>query len=274
MNSISDIISQEEAGNLHGLFQERVRRSPHRIAYRHYNSSTHQWEDISWQQMAEEVARWQTALARENLEPGTRVGLILRNCPAWVQFEQAALGLGLVVVPLYTNDRPDNIAYIIDNADVKCLLFEGQEHWQILQGILDRLDTVQRFISLQDPGNHSEVRLTSISHWIPAQQDNLVRPEINPRDLASIVYTSGTTGKPKGVMLSHENILWNACAASKCERFYNDDVYLSFLPLSHMFERTGGYYLPMVAGSTVAYARSIEKLAEDLLSIRPTILIS
>ncbi|MFP3874525.1 MAG: AMP-dependent synthetase/ligase [Thiohalophilus sp.] len=274
MNQLSDLISQQEAGNLHGLFQERVRRSPQRIAYRHYNNHSSQWEDISWQQMADEVARWQAALARENLEPGARVGLILRNCPEWVKFEQAALGLGLVVVPLYTNDRADNIAYIIDDADVKCLLFEGEEHWQMLRGVMDRLGSVQRFISLQDPGNQGEARLTAVSQWLPDGQDTPALPAIKPADLASIVYTSGTTGKPKGVMLSHENILWNACACAKCERFYNDDTYLSFLPLSHMFERTAGYYLPMVAGSTVAYARSIEQLAEDLLSIRPTILIS
>ncbi len=274
MNEPSDLIRQQDAGNLHGLFQERVRRSPQRIAYRHYNNDSGQWEDISWQQMADEVTRWQVALVRENLEPGARVGLILRNCPEWVKFEQAALGLGLVVVPLYTNDRPDNIAYIIDDADVKCLLFEGEEHWQILQGMMDRLATVQRFISLQDLGNQSEERLTAVNQWIPDRPDKPALTELNPGDLASIVYTSGTTGKPKGVMLSHENILWNACASAKCERFYNDDMYLSFLPLSHMFERTAGYYLPMVAGSTVAYARSIEQLAEDLLTIRPTILIS
>ncbi|MDY6981175.1 MAG: long-chain fatty acid--CoA ligase [Pseudomonadota bacterium] len=274
MSQISDLISQEEAGNLHGLFQERVRRNPQRIAYRHYNTDSGQWEDISWQQMADEVSRWQAALALENLEPGARVGVILRNCPEWVKFDQAALGLGLVVVPLYTNDRPDNIAYIIDNADVKCLLFEGEEHWKILQGVMNRLTKVQRFISVQDPGNQSDERLTIVSQWVPEKADKLALPDIKPQDLASIVYTSGTTGKPKGVMLSHENILWNACASAKCERFYNDDMYLSFLPLSHMFERTAGYYLPMVAGSTVAYARSIEQLAEDLLTIQPTILIS
>jgi long-chain acyl-CoA synthetase len=92
--------------------------------------------------------------------------------------------------------------------------------------------------------------------------------------LASIVYTSGTTGRPKGVMLSHENLLCNAFYASQCADFGPHEVFLSFLPLSHTLERTGGYYLPMLLGAEVAYARSVTQLAQDLQEIRPTVLIS
>lgn len=274
MSHSIDLIPQHVAGSLYGLFRERCRRSAQQVAYRHFNTHNEQWEDILWEEMATEVARWQAALQQENLQPGDRVGLILRNCPEWVKFEQAALGLGLVVVPLYTNDRPDNIAYIIDHADIQCLLFEGEEHWSVLQGVMDRLDTVRRFISLHSLEASSEDRLQHIEQWLPASPRELADTDITPDSLASIVYTSGTTGRPKGVMLTHDNILWNACSCAQCEAFYADDIYLSFLPLSHMLERTAGYYLPMVAGSTVAYARSIEHLADDLLIIRPTMLIS
>ena len=92
--------------------------------------------------------------------------------------------------------------------------------------------------------------------------------------LASIVYTSGTTGRPKGVMLTHDNLLWNAFYASQCADFGAHEVFLSFLPMSHTLERTGGYYLPMLIGAEVAYARSIAQLAQDLQDIRPTVLIS
>ncbi|MFN3716576.1 MAG: AMP-dependent synthetase/ligase, partial [Thiobacillus sp.] len=92
--------------------------------------------------------------------------------------------------------------------------------------------------------------------------------------LASIVYTSGTTGRPKGVMLTHANLLWNAYFASECASFAPREVFLSFLPLSHTLERTGGYYLPMLLGGEVAYARSIAQLAQDLQAVRPTVLIS
>jgi long-chain acyl-CoA synthetase len=96
----------------------------------------------------------------------------------------------------------------------------------------------------------------------------------NRDDLATIVYTSGTTGRPKGVMLSHRNILFNANAAVQRIAIYREDLFLSFLPLSHMFERTVGYYIPMMCGSTMAFARSVQELAEDLLTIKPTVLVS
>jgi long-chain acyl-CoA synthetase len=98
--------------------------------------------------------------------------------------------------------------------------------------------------------------------------------KVHKSSLATIVYTSGTTGKPKGVMLSHQNIFWDANAGLQSVRVQQTDTFLSFLPLSHMFERTVGYYLPMVCGCSVTYARSIEKLAEDLVLKQPTIIIT
>jgi len=111
--------------------------------------------------------------------------------------------------------------------------------------------------------------------WLAAAADTPVPERHLTADLlASIVYTSGTTGRPKGVMLTHENLLWNAFYASQCADFDPHEVFLSFLPMSHTLERTGGYYLPMLVGAEVAYARSIAQLAQDLQAIRPTILIS
>ena len=96
----------------------------------------------------------------------------------------------------------------------------------------------------------------------------------DPHALATLVYTSGTTGRPKGVMLSHFNVLWDAEATLQAISGYPEDVYLSLLPLSHMLERTAGYYVPLMAGSSVAYARSLKDLPEDLKSVRPGIFIA
>ena len=108
----------------------------------------------------------------------------------------------------------------------------------------------------------------------PSQAPSSERREGDPHALASIVYTSGTTGRPKGVMLSHYNMLSVAHAALACIDCYQQDVFLSFLPLSHTLERTAGYYLPMMAGACVAHARSVSQLAEDLVTVRPTAMIA
>jgi len=198
---------------------------------------------------------------------------MLRNCPQWIMFEQAAMSLGLVVVPLYTVDRPDNVAYIINDADVKVLLFETEEQWQELSTVVDQLSCVKCMVSLDKFAVENESRLKCADDWLPAEAE-LGWERVRDRDsLATIIYTSGTTGKPKGVMLSHHNIIYNAYAAYEVFPADSDDCALSFLPLSHTFERTAGYYL-MMAGATIAYARSIPLLADDLVIIHPTILMA
>ena len=268
------IITPEQAATLHGLFVERVKRTPDAIAYRYFDTNDNAWLSMTWAQARDQMARWQAALMREGLAVGDRVGIMLRNCPQWVLFDQAALSLGLVVVPLYTEDRQDSVAYIINDAGVKVLLFGNSEQWQALRSVCAQLPCMQRMISLDRIVGHDEARLLCAEEWLPAHAV-LVEERGRERDvLATIMYTSGTTGRPKGVMLSHRNILFDAHAALLTCPVAGTDTMLSFLPLSHAFERTVGYYICVMAGVTVAYARSVQLLSEDLQTIRPTILVS
>jgi long-chain acyl-CoA synthetase len=271
-----DRIPADTAKTLAGLFRERLRRSPQATAYRQFNPVDRQWHDYRWADMGKAVSHWQAALARENLQRGDRVAILLRNCREWVIFDQAALGCGLVVVPLYTDDRPDNLAYILNNSGCKVLLLQGEEHWAGMRNVLDQLGGLVRILTLEPvevPAGERRVR--HIEEWLAGTGPGELRTDdAAPEELATIVYTSGTTGKPKGVMLSHRNILLNCDAALEIVQMYPDDLLLSFLPLSHTFERTAGYYLPMMAGASVAYARSIPELAEDLQTLRPTLMIS
>jgi long-chain acyl-CoA synthetase len=272
----TDNITAEEAVTLAGLFRERVRRTPDSPAFRQYNEATDTWEDTSWGEMGRQVALWQSAMANESLQPGDRVAVLMRNCREWVMFDQAALGCRLVVVPLYTDDRPENIAYILNNAGVKLLLLQNDEQWQRMLEVHDQLGGLQRILT-QEPVNSvpdGEERVRSVADWLPDSAGELCKDGGSMDDLATIVYTSGTTGRPKGVMLSHRNILKNTESSLDIVRMLPSDVLLSFLPLSHTFERTVGYYIPMRMGCTIAYARSIPQLAEDLVTIRPTLLIS
>jgi long-chain acyl-CoA synthetase len=153
---------------------------------------------------------------------------------------------------------------------------------------------VEKVLCLQRPngdaaaGSSDEIALEGVDDWLeraggridditdaqPVDQAAIDKfTSTDPNQLATLVYTSGTTGRSKGVMLSHRNILWNTEAILTAVSGYRSDVYLSLLPLSHMLERTAGYYLPMMAGSSVAYARSLKDLREDLNTIRPGLLI-
>ena len=272
---LAHVISPVEAVTLDGLFRERVKRTPEAVACRDFNPQHANWRDYTWAQIDHQVARWQAALEGDGLKAGDRVAVMLRNSPEWITFDQAALGLGLIVVPLYTQDRPENVAYILNDAGCRVLLFEGLEQWLALAPLKSQLTGLTRILAVKPLGDGvDEPRLKSIGEWLP---DDAGETRHVPRDaaaLATIVYTSGTTGRPKGVMLSHRNILTNAAACLQIVPVTSGDLLLSFLPLSHTFERTCGYYLTIMCGATTAYARSVQQLGEDLQLIRPTMLIS
>ncbi|HWI12758.1 MAG TPA: long-chain fatty acid--CoA ligase [Burkholderiales bacterium] len=272
----SHIIRVEHAVTLDGLFRERVRRTPDLVAYKHYDDPHGNWRDYTWRHMERMVARWQAALRAEGLQPGDRVAVMLRNCPEWAAYDIAALGLGLIVVPVYTQDRAENVAYILNHAECRVLLFETEEQWRGLAAVRDELSGLRRIVTLRSFPSGGESRLVPLSQWLPDEAE--VPPaygESRGDELATIVYTSGTTGRPKGVMLSHRNILTNAHACLigvlQADQSY---MFMSFLPLSHTFERTCGYYLPMMCGAPVAYARSVQQLGDDLRTLRPQVLVS
>jgi long-chain acyl-CoA synthetase len=268
-------IPADVAVTLPGLFRERVRRSPNTVAYRYFDQALAIWKDSTWYEMECEVARWQLALQKESLEKGDRVAIMAKNCREWVMFDQAALGLGLVLVPLYIQDRADNTAYILKDCDAKLLVIGDAEQWSIIKENDLCIDTVNRIVSIEKIDSANHAKLIDIHDWVPNEKGHgLITNPSDADALATIVYTSGTTGNPKGVMLSHRNILSNAYSGLRSFYITEGDIFLSFLPLSHTLERTIGYYLPMMAGATVAFSRSILQLAEDLLVIKPTSIIS
>ncbi len=274
---VTDYITPETAQTLPGLFKERAARSPASKAYGYYDDEKKNWQELTWQQVLQQVAHIQAALQNEQIEKGDRVAIMLRNCPEWVIFDIAALGLGLVTVPLYTNDRADNVAFVIKDAGVKFLLLQNQRQWRQLSEVESIKNSLQRIISVEeiDQKGESDKQVVSMQNWLNDDKPNDFQiTSTDTNELATIVYTSGTTGRPKGVMLSHKNILSNAYAALQCGEFYEQDVFLSFLPLSHTLERTAGCFLPIMANAQVFYSRSIQQLADDIQIVRPTIFVS
>lgn len=270
----ADVIAPQQANTLYGLFLERLQRTPENTAYHFYDAGLQQWQRLNWREAGQQISRWQQALKAENCRPGDRVALNLRNGTDWIFFDQAAQSLGLVVVPLYPDDRPDNVAYILRDAAVKLLLVQSEKQWRHINAALGDTFQLQRVILQQ---NHQQTPLadnvSTLQQWL-GQPAELLPCQYDGHQLASIIYTSGTTGRPKGVMLSHHNMLAVAHGALQHFSVFDDDVFLSFLPLSHTLERTAGYYLPMMAGGSVAFSRGINQLADDIQTVGPSILIA
>jgi len=266
-----DTINTQDASTLDEAFRERVRRSSDKTAYTQFNQSSEAWETFSWADMAVQVERWQVAFRESGLKKGDRVAICYRNSVQWVTFDQAALRLGLVIVPLYTADRADNIAYVIGNSGSKLVLFADNSTWQSVSNTDEDVSCVEQVLVFSGKAG-GKVHL--VDDWLPEHGQHFERGVASPDDLASIVYTSGTTGRPKGVMLSHRNMLSNAYSGMRSVPLKLSDRLLSFLPLSHTLERTVGYYASLISGSEVTFNRSIKQLSDDLTEVKPTVMIS
>ena len=247
--------------NIAAYFQQHL-GTPEKILYRHCVGG--EWRDVAVGELAALIARWQASLSARGLREGDRVGVCLRNGVDWVALDLAALGLGLVVVPLYVEDNADNAAWCAANAEARLLVVENP---RIAEALGKAGSAVPPILVLRSDGGE---KTASVASFLPATAGTPEFRELPGEALATICYTSGTSGRPKGVMLSHGNIIANVTSCQQTGMARPTDLFLSILPLSHMFERTGGYYLPLSIGARVAYARGVPRLVEDLASQAPT----
>ena len=270
-----------DVSTLPELLRWRVGLTPDKEAYRHYDTRRNEWVGFSWREIDAEFDRWRRALTAEALGQGERLAILMPNGIAHAAMDQAALSRGLVPVPMHAVDNPDSIAYILDDSGALLLFVDTGERWRQIAAVGNPLSALRRVVcaSLEATPDlaTNDPRVIALDQWLQAAACAELPPTdvaVKPDDLAAIVYTSGTTGRPKGVMLSHDNIVSNLKAIHLRLAAREDDVFLSFLPLSHTFERTCGYYYPIAVGACVAYARSVKQLSEDLVQVRPTLLIS
>jgi long-chain acyl-CoA synthetase len=251
--------------NLGEYFAQHL-ATPDKALYRHFGDE--HWSDVTVAELAQRIGRWQAAFRRLGLATEDRVAVCLRNGVDWVALDLAALGLGLVVVPLYVDDNPDNIAWCIANAEAKLLAVENGKTAEALRNTGAALPTVY----VLRPERDGDAAAVAALLAGPADEPDF--RSLAESALATICYTSGTSGRPKGVMLSHGNIMANVRSCQATGMGHANDTFLSILPLSHMFERTGGYYFPLSLGAKVVYARGVAQIAEDLASQSPTVMFA
>ena len=257
------------------LLVNSVERYGEREALRQFDKETKSWHSLSYAQLMVRVMEWRRAYAAMNLERGTRIGILMPNSIDHACADQAALANGLVPVPLHAIDTPGASAFILSDSRAKVLVTNKLTRWKQIKAAGGDLQDLTAVIITEDEVDDETGMVRGLSEWLAAGTHVVELPE-GPKedDLAGIVYTSGTTGRPKGVMLTHGNIVSNVKATLECVFPQVGDIFLSFLPLSHTFKRTAGYYLALATGCTIAYNRSVLLLADDLKTIRPTVIIS
>lgn len=227
-----------------------------------------QWQSLTRAEVRQRVLRVSGWLHAQGVRPGDRIGVLGHNRIEWLLADFAILRLGAVTVPAYFTDPADSVQYIFNDAACCHILVEPGEQQAKLAGLDIPVTLLYGPLSGNTGPNLATV--SRDSGW-----DG--RPDIpapGRQDLATLIYTSGTTGRPKGVMLTHNNLLTDIVAGLGGAPVYPDDVFLSFLPLSHAFERTVGHFLAVAGGSRIAYAGDVTTLMRDMPEVRPTIVVS
>lgn len=244
------------------------------------------YETITWDEVSDDAHNLAAWLVEIGIEPGDRVGLLSENRYEWAVVDLALQLIGGVNVSIYSTLPPGQCAYILQDAEIPLLFVSTGIQLKKAVEIFDDCPELRRVVAFDEPkveryleGDYVTLFEDAASHGRRHLQEHqeTIRARskaIDPEDLATLVYTSGTTGKPKGAMLTHRNIVSNVKAAHQHIHIDEADRCLSFLPLCHSFERTAGYYAMMAGGAEIYYAESVDTVAKNMLEAHPTLVIS
>jgi len=239
------------------------------------------YRPITWQQAADDVAALSTFLLAGQVNAGDRILILSENRPEWGIADLAIQSVGGWTVPLYPNLTETDLRIICADCQPVAAVVSTSDHVQTLLQIGQAVPSLRMMIVMDPTRQH----LALVKSWTEALEKgremqaklrNLFehrRAAIRPEDTATLLYTSGTTGEPKGVMLSHRNVLSNVEACLQVIPITGQDLHLSFLPLSHVFERMAGWCLMLAVGARVAYAQSMDTIPQNMLEVRPTIML-
>ncbi|WP_420454640.1 AMP-dependent synthetase/ligase [Rubrivirga sp.] len=242
------------------------------------DKTTKAWADVTWDDLHAQVRALAGFLHARGVRKGDRVAILSENRPEWAVADLAAQVLGAVTVALYTTTPASQVAYVVRDSGARVLVVSTGLQLRKADRATDSCPDVVAVVSMAEPRKARPE--TPVTTWADAlaegaRHDLPLDPDVvRPDDLSALIYTSGTTGDPKGVMMTHRNLMSNAQAALDRIDVGETDVHLSFLPLSHAFERTAGYTTLLAAGAQIVYAESIDAVAKNLPEVRPTVMVS
>ena len=243
--------------------------------------SDKQYRGISYAELRKRVEQFALGLSALGVKKGDTVAIISENRPEWVVADIGSVLLGAVDVPIYPTLTAKQIEFILNDANVSVAVVSNQSQLNKVLKIKDQVKSLRKIILMTERSDTPDdamvigiSKVYELGREAESSRRNITEEAvrlIKPEDLLTIIYTSGTTGNPKGVMLTHSNLTSNVIASASFMPFSPDDIFLSFLPLCHSFERMGGYYTAMACGATIAYAESPETVSDNLLEIHPTV---
>lgn len=237
------------------------------------------YQTMSHEEAHKRVYHAALGLGALHLAHGDRVALLSENRVEWALADLAILSCGCINVPVYATLPAHQVEYVLRNSEARAVFVSSAEQLEKIREIRANLPVLQHVILFDEAAaTGGELTLPALEERgrlvdNPPDYETLIST-VGPTDWASIIYTSGTTGAPKGVILTHRNFMSNVSACLEVLPVLDTDVCLSFLPLSHVLERTAGYYIMMTAGASIAYAESIEAVPQNFLQVRPTVMIS
>lgn len=230
---------------------------------------------VTYGEMSNRIDRLAAGLVRLGLAQGDRVAILSENCLEWSMIDFAAISVGCVTVPIYPTLPASQAAYILRDAEARAAFVRGREQLAKIAAVQDECPDLDIVIAA-DGEAEGAVPFESLEADDPepsaVEEAERRRNEIAQDDTATLIYTSGTTGNPKGVVLTHSNFLANMRSCLQVLKVDDSDLFLSFLPLSHVFERMAGHFLPLTTGCAVAYSRGLRYLAEELGTVAPTVM--
>lgn len=272
-----------QATSLADLFRRRVQASPRRRAWRDKRDG--RWVEITWQEFGQRAAAVAAWLVRQGLHPGDTVVIVGSTRAEWCVCDIGGQLAGLVTVGAYPTLSPEQLAYVIDHCDARVAFLEGPADLARVREVRALCPKLERVVMWDPEGSNADaepdaaepepaLEIVSLAQVLGTEIDEAEldrrREAIEPSDVAIIVYTSGTTGPPKGAMISHANIMAFLTAGLGID-FDEDDEMLTFLPLAHVAERIAGFYMRISAGYCAAFASSIPAVLEEVKEVRPTL---
>lgn len=237
-----------------------------------------EWQRLTYRELAERVMHFALGLGELGIRRGDRVALLSETRSEWAIADLAILSLGAVNVPLYATLPPAQVRHIVADSGSVALIVEDAKQLRKAEEVRAELPNLEHLILIEAEGAlpagvTTFAAVEQVGAGLANKNERYERlwHAVQPGDLASIIYTSGTTGLPKGAMLTHDNLMSNAQALPELVDIRPDDVFLSALPLAHVFARMAGHYLPLLAGSTAVYSQGLRHLKREMVEVAPTV---